>query len=648
MTEHHIPILAYHSFSPNAAKPWQYALEPSLLDEHFAYLREKNFFSLTLAECFQSRELALSAKPIVLTFNGAFEDFERVLPLLNKYDFNATLFVPTAFVGGQSDWLEAGQHRPLLSWEALRGLTNVEIGSLGHGHLNLAEVSEAAAKEDILKSKELLEDKLGLSCQTFAYPEGHHTPTTSEFVKEAGFIAACTLQARVSTLNNAYALPRFAITTRTSLPEITGTNSKSRFSFLDIFRPQRQRRLTAPTSRYISPPLPTKVTTEQVRQERNQQVTLLKSGLFNTELEPEKTETPNPSDTEVRTRPLQRESHPDTPVVGRHPTSTPLLPRSLQEEEQEKDIRRVTDLGQQGDFLADLKTLIAQQQGKHLIEYNMLLAATERLQASHEAEVFAPERVRAVYQTRAQLETALANERNKSTEQQRVQLQGYLDKLATLPTPDSLQGSTSNVKQILEEYLEHLNVEALSSDVLGSAESMVSNLEQRLNASYRAGLQQLVQEATPIKAMDFLIILQRASNALEQGHYPDLKTLRQSLDTLLEAEGSQHLTQKRSQQFAKELADAARVFETVSALNNEDVTTVRQILYYLLSQRELFPKVSATMQLELEASLKEAKTLLEGLEKDHQATQAVASQLVTGSVFDSIFGDSDTDSPKNS
>jgi peptidoglycan/xylan/chitin deacetylase (PgdA/CDA1 family) len=636
MTERVIPILAYHSFS-KLEKPWPYALEPALFEEHLAYLREKNFFSLTLAESLQDQPLALSSKRVVFTFNGAFQDFERVLPLLNRYGFTATLFVPTAFVGQKSSWLPAAQHRPVLDWEALRGLANTEIASLGHAYLNFAEISEADAKADIVLSKELLEDKLGSPCQSFAYPDGHYRSTTLSLVKEAGFLAACTLQPEVSTLtHDLFALPRFAMTSQTNLAAIVGVQrSKSRFSLLDLFRPQRRSRLQTPEARYIPPPLPTKVTTEQVRQERTQQVTLMKPSLLS---ESEQ------SVPEVRARPpLHREVREEpTPFQTgtTEPTSSPLPPRSREEALQQQDSDHVTDLEQQGDFLADLKTVLVQQQGKHLIEYNMFVAATEKLQASQEAGVFAPERVRAVYQTRAKLEAALANEREKHTQHQRLKLQGYLDKFTAMPVPEALASSAENVKQILSEYLEHLNVEALPEDVLQSTEQLALNLEQRLNASYRSGLQRLVQEATTIKAMDFLVTLQRASNALEHGHYPDLRALENALETIRQADGSRRLIQERSQTFGNNLAAAARVFEIVSTLNNEDVNTVRQLLYYLLSQRDVFPKLSPTMQQELENSLQEAKNILERLEKDYQATKAVAAQLVSDSdhVFDSLFG----------
>jgi peptidoglycan/xylan/chitin deacetylase (PgdA/CDA1 family) len=614
MTDRTLPILAYHSFSVVPGKAWTYALEPALFEEHCAYLRERNFFSLTLAECAGLKEVAVSAHPVVLTLNGAFADVERVLPILEKYEFSATLFVPTAFVGGKSSWLEEEQQRPLLDWEALRGLSNIEIGSLGHEHLHLTQVNESAARDDMVRSKELLEDKLGVSCQSFAYPYGEVNPAVIGLVKDAGFLLACTLQHALCNLNHdLYAMPRFVMTPRLSLSDILGTTPKPRFSFFDVFRPQRRNLPLRP--RYIPPPLPTKVTTEQVRQERVQQPRPPQADPFSGET-------------------LQARR--DTGGVPQRPTrDTPP----------EQAWQRVTDLEQQGDFLADLKTWVVQQPGKELIEYNMLLGALGRLQASQEAGVFAPERVRAVHQAQLNLEAARTKALSQITEEQRERLQNLLDKLTTFPKLPALETSVENAKHIVQEYRDGLSVSALSEDILESTEQLVHNLEHRLMAAHRTGLQTLVQQATAAKAMDFLVTLQRAGNALDQGVYPDLVALGQSLDNIVNVDKTQQLILERSFTFTKELAEAARRFELVSALNNEEVATVRQLLYYLLNQREVFPKVSAAMQQELEASLNEAKVLLEGLEKDHQATRTVASQLASENPFNTLFGESE-ENPK--
>ena len=46
----------------------------------------------------------IPGKPIVLTFDDAYGDFYyNAWPLLRKYGFRATVFVPTDYVGGSAD-----------------------------------------------------------------------------------------------------------------------------------------------------------------------------------------------------------------------------------------------------------------------------------------------------------------------------------------------------------------------------------------------------------------------------------------------------------------------------------------------------------------------------------------------------------------
>ena len=46
----------------------------------------------------------------------------------------------------------------------------VTVGSHTHTHANLAEVPEEVAEEEMRRSKELIEDRLGVPCRHFAYP----------------------------------------------------------------------------------------------------------------------------------------------------------------------------------------------------------------------------------------------------------------------------------------------------------------------------------------------------------------------------------------------------------------------------------------------------------------------------------------------
>jgi peptidoglycan/xylan/chitin deacetylase (PgdA/CDA1 family) len=60
-----------------------------------------------------------------------------------------------------------------LSWTQLQEAVStglVEVGAHTHGHVNLSRAGWLEADSEIRGSKELIEDRLGVSCRHFAYP----------------------------------------------------------------------------------------------------------------------------------------------------------------------------------------------------------------------------------------------------------------------------------------------------------------------------------------------------------------------------------------------------------------------------------------------------------------------------------------------
>jgi peptidoglycan/xylan/chitin deacetylase (PgdA/CDA1 family) len=122
-----------------------------------------------LEEAFSSDEGGL-----VLTIDDGYRDFhEHVLPLLLRYRVPAVLYLATGLVDGSGrPSVPPGQ---ALTWAMLReavasGL--VTVGSHTHGHTDLSGVSEDDAREEIRRSKGLIEDNLQVPCRHFAYPWG--------------------------------------------------------------------------------------------------------------------------------------------------------------------------------------------------------------------------------------------------------------------------------------------------------------------------------------------------------------------------------------------------------------------------------------------------------------------------------------------
>ncbi|KZY42064.1 hypothetical protein A3732_17020, partial [Oleiphilus sp. HI0050] len=75
-----------------------------------------------------------------------------------------------------------------MSWEQIKSLPedNVAIGSHTHSHRVLATLDEQTQFQELKESKEILEEKVGRTVQSFSYPVGgydHFTSKTKELVK---------------------------------------------------------------------------------------------------------------------------------------------------------------------------------------------------------------------------------------------------------------------------------------------------------------------------------------------------------------------------------------------------------------------------------------------------------------------------------
>ncbi|HEX9074399.1 MAG TPA: polysaccharide deacetylase family protein [Anaerolineae bacterium] len=224
-----VPILMYHSISLQASRQFKsFTLSPDLFASHITYLNENRYSPLTvsqLAAALDSNRLQpLPPRPVVITFDDGFEDFDRsVLPLLKRYHFAATLYVATGFVGKTSHWLlpEHEEKRPMLNWKQLNEIAaaGIECGAHTHTHPHLDNVSLEVARHEISTSKQVLEDRLGRAVATFAYPYGHYDKTVQHLVREAGFTSACAVKNALShDGDDVFGLARIKISNNTDVP----------------------------------------------------------------------------------------------------------------------------------------------------------------------------------------------------------------------------------------------------------------------------------------------------------------------------------------------------------------------------------------------------------------------------------------------
>lgn len=123
---------------------------------------------------------------VVVTFDDGYRDFhDHVLPLLVRHRVPGLLYLATSFVsdGGSGP---AVPKEEALTWSQLKeavasGL--VTVGSHTHEHADLSRASESDAREEMQRSKDLIEDSLGVACRHFAYPWAVGSPGADRVVR---------------------------------------------------------------------------------------------------------------------------------------------------------------------------------------------------------------------------------------------------------------------------------------------------------------------------------------------------------------------------------------------------------------------------------------------------------------------------------
>ena len=163
-----LAILLYHRVGDGTG---EIELEPAVFDRQMA----------TVAATGRTRSLdeALgdpSAGGIVVSIDDGFGDFyDTVFPTLVRHEVPAILYLATGFVEGQEFAPSSGA----LSWSQLRDCVDsglVDVGAHTHSHRDLSRAPDDEAEREMVTSKELIEDHLGVQCRHFAYPWSYSSP----------------------------------------------------------------------------------------------------------------------------------------------------------------------------------------------------------------------------------------------------------------------------------------------------------------------------------------------------------------------------------------------------------------------------------------------------------------------------------------
>ena len=208
-----IPVLMYHHVSPHPGD--MVTVTPETFEGQMRHLAEGGYRAISLDDllrCIRG-EMTPEGRMVAITFDdGWIDNYVYAFPVLERYGLPAAVFIVTDWVDSES----AGSHLTsdvlphreakkaaergggggvVLDWERIqRARAGGHISFYSHtcSHRKCDRIPAEEVREELLRSKETLEKRLGVPCPFLCWPYGKFSKESVDLAREAGYRAIFT------------------------------------------------------------------------------------------------------------------------------------------------------------------------------------------------------------------------------------------------------------------------------------------------------------------------------------------------------------------------------------------------------------------------------------------------------------------------
>lgn len=187
-------VLAYHAVGTPPAGEDRHSLFLSLaaFEKQMAHLAAHHEV-VPLAEAVATTRAGRRPR-VAVTFDDGYRHLlETALPVLERYGFPATVFVPTRWIGDRNTWdPPSACDLRIMDEDELREADRrgLRVESHGHAHIDMATATAEAVREDLVASRRRIEEVLGRPPRFLAWPFRNGSLPAQELAADVGFEAA--------------------------------------------------------------------------------------------------------------------------------------------------------------------------------------------------------------------------------------------------------------------------------------------------------------------------------------------------------------------------------------------------------------------------------------------------------------------------
>jgi peptidoglycan/xylan/chitin deacetylase (PgdA/CDA1 family) len=241
-------ILMYHHLDPYPLPAFEkYTVTPRAFRMQMRWLALAGYTSIGLDALVENRlhGRPLPARPVAITFDDGFQGCADLGgPILREFGFTATFYLVAGLMGRPSRWLrrERGVEFPIMDWDTARALAGQGFGLGAHTltHPRLAELDTKACREELERSRGILESQLGTAVEHLAYPFGSYDERVRDLTADAGYRTASSVRIGISAAeDDLLALHRIPVNGGESLLDFVCRSRSGRTSREALLRAKR-------------------------------------------------------------------------------------------------------------------------------------------------------------------------------------------------------------------------------------------------------------------------------------------------------------------------------------------------------------------------------------------------------------------------